>query len=447
LLTDGDDDLDFSDPGGRQGRINAMAARAANNIRIFTIGLGGGGGGLSANGINTLQQLAALTGGSSYFTSNPDTLVQIYQTIAQSLSRDIPGSFLLRGRGVAPTLVITPAIADFDSVRVGQQRCLPITFSNTGDAPLILGALPPGALGFTFNGTAPPVIPPGASTMVDACFTPTRLRIHDTLFAVNYNSCRPPQSIRLRGVGYDSVVIDIRDNIIARPGSGVEFPIYLLNAIPAVYDVRDIAITLGYNKTLLAPLDPSAATTGAAGSSFTTFSVNNSYEKSDTVVQSTIVMSGGPLVNGTPGGVLLRARLLALLGNQLSTPVSIIGARFADGNPKVGIMSSASFAIDSMCYLPLQLINARPRYSGALKLSAVADPGNVLVGFTLPEAGRARIGLYDMFGRLVTNEDDRWMDAGRGGATLGVAGLPSGLYLIRVAAGNTADGAMIVITR
>ncbi|MEO5929673.1 MAG: choice-of-anchor D domain-containing protein, partial [Candidatus Kapaibacterium sp.] len=55
LLTDGDDDLDFSDPGGRQGRINAMAARTANNVRIFTIGLGGGGGGLSANGINTLQ--------------------------------------------------------------------------------------------------------------------------------------------------------------------------------------------------------------------------------------------------------------------------------------------------------------------------------------------------------------------------------------------------------
>lgn len=79
LLTDGNDNRSLLDP--------LQAARIANNkkLRIHVIGFGQPGD-VKVNGVNgvnteTLEQIASLSGGQSFFTSDQTTLDQVYSTI------------------------------------------------------------------------------------------------------------------------------------------------------------------------------------------------------------------------------------------------------------------------------------------------------------------------------------------------------------------------------
>src|SRR5207253_1821477 len=159
------------------------------------------------------------TGGKSYFTNNPDTLVQIYRQIAISLSSNIPGSVIIKGRSVAPILSINPQTVNFDSVKVGNSNCTSVTLRNTGDAPLVINTLPAPVNGFSLQGATPIVIAPGGSTTVNACFAPSRLRVLDTSYIFAVNECHPSVRFDMQGVGYDSVIISLTDTIVAKPGS------------------------------------------------------------------------------------------------------------------------------------------------------------------------------------------------------------------------------------
>ncbi|HVZ41694.1 MAG TPA: choice-of-anchor D domain-containing protein [Candidatus Kapabacteria bacterium] len=446
LLTDGDDDGGFL-----QSRIDAIVTSAQNNVRIFTIGLGSG---LSANGILTLQQLAGRTGGSSYFTNNPDTLVRIYQTIAQQLSHDIPGSFLLEGRAVAPQLTLNPPVVSFDSVRVGQKHCIQVTLGNSGDAPLQLAALPAGAIGFTIEGSSPlPAIPPGGTLNINACFQPARLRVHDTTFAFTYNSCRQPETLRLRGVGYDSVVIRLTDSIVAKPhgpnpdlGSIATFHVYLQDRIPVEYDVSSMSLTVAYNATLLFPTTPPAVTAGLAGSALTSVAQTSTLA-TDPEMRTTYTFSGTPIANPAPNAELLQLRYFPLLGNAVETPVTIVSATMADGNPKVGIVSPGHLRIDSICYLNQSLLNTRLRYNGKFALTVSTSGNQALVRFELPAAGAAAIQIFDLYGRDVSDYDAGLLGGGPQEVMLDVSPLPRGIYLVRVQSGQASDGTAFVITR
>lgn len=439
LLSDGDDNSGY-----QPARINSIIANSANDIRIYTIGIGNN---LSANGTKTLTDIAIGTGGKSYFTNNPDTLVQIYRQIAISLSSNIPGTFVIKGRSVAPVLAISPTLINFDSVKVGNSRCGILTLQNTGDAPLVIDALPAAINGFSVSAATPFTIQPGGSKTINACFAPSRLRVLDTSYTFTVSPCHPSIQFTMLGVGYDSVIIVLRDTIVAKPGSEAIVPIYLLSKIPAEYDVRDLQITIGHNKTLLFPELPAVATANSASAPLLTQSVNNIFEVTTQDATNSYDLSGSPMSTLSADTVLVRLRYQVLLGNSISTPLTIVSAKFADGNPKVGIVSTGLFSIDSLCYLNKRLIDATARIRGVFKVHLRQSPTQAYLDYTLPSDGITSVTLFDAIGQVVSRRDPQLLTEGIQTETINTRTMGSGIYFIKIQSGNLTDNVSFFISR
>ncbi|MEM0963511.1 MAG: T9SS type A sorting domain-containing protein, partial [Bacteroidota bacterium] len=71
----------------------------------------------------------------------------------------------------------------------------------------------------------------------------------------------------------------------------------------------------------------------------------------------------------------------------------------------------------------------------ALALSASPNPfrDRADVSFSLPEAGPARLAVYDALGREVAVLTDATVDAGTHRATFDASALPAGVYVLRLA--------------
>ncbi len=69
------------------------------------------------------------------------------------------------------------------------------------------------------------------------------------------------------------------------------------------------------------------------------------------------------------------------------------------------------------------------------------------VGFALPSSQRVTLSVYDVLGREVARLVDGEVEAGRHEAVLGGATLPSGVYLIRLTAGNVVQTKRITLVR
>ena len=204
-------------------------------MRIYAIGLG------TAFDAASLTQMADGTGGRYLGADDEAALAAVYQTISDDLSAGALGYLQLRGEGAAPVLTIAPPQLDFDSVRVDSARCLPLIVRNIGNAPWSGGPID----GFSdpFSSVTPIVPPllPGDSAAIEVCFGPRRLRLMTDTVRLDYFSCAPDSlPVDLVGVGYDSVVVEMRDEHIGRPGSIVEIPLYLLDPLPADYLVDSI---------------------------------------------------------------------------------------------------------------------------------------------------------------------------------------------------------------
>ncbi len=439
LLSDGDDNTGYV-----QARIDAIVSAAANNVRIFTIGIGNS---LSANGLKTLASMALGTGGQTYQTNNPDTLVQIYQQIADSLSRNLPGNLTIKGRSVAPILTISPLVVNFDSVKVGNSRTFPITLRNTGDAGIRFDTLPAAVNGFSIQATLPIIIPPGGSFTANATFAPSRLRVLDTAYTFTVSPCHNPVRFAMQGVGYDSVIIALEDTVVAKPGSEAIIPIHLLSKIPAEYDVTSFEVTLSHNKTMLYPESPAAATNLTATAPFLTQSVNNAFDNTNDTSSNSFALSGTPMASASGDTILVKLRFTALLGNSVTTPVTIVSAQFADGNPKVGIVSKGIFSIDSLCYLNKRLIDASARIRGAFIIHVGQGASSVNIGYTLPSADITTLAVFDEIGQVVYSAEPGLLPAGDQENSIDSRSLRNGLYFVKIQSGGQTDNASFFIRK
>jgi hypothetical protein len=441
LLSDGDD----GNCGGLT--LSTLLAEAVNPdpVRIFTIGIGNG---ITANGRQSLQNLADGTGGRFFSATTVQGLLAVYDSIATLLSQNVQSqSFSVRGRAVAPVMVVNPASVDFDSVRVGTSRCLPVTITNTGDAPLVVsnvsGLTPP----FSMQIPAIPTIEPGASTTVDFCFTPERLRVQSGNITFAYNSCTSPQEqLALRGVGYDSVAIALIDSFTAKPGSMIQVPVYLRGTIPASYEVGELRFAVAFNKTMLFPADQPFVTDGTLSSVMPIGTHLREFGDSTLVV--TYTLRGGTLVNPAPEGILVRLNFLVLHGNAMVTPIRLIEASLADGNPKTGLVTPGRFTADSICYQEQRLIDASERIGGVIRKVALlgADPV-AMVSYQVMTPATVRLGLYDATGREIERAVDGWRENGEFEAAINTAELPNGIYFLRLTANGVSDVKPMSITR
>jgi hypothetical protein len=441
LLSDGDDGA----CGGLT--LSTLLAEAVNPdpVRIFTIGIGNG---ITANGRQSLQNLANGTGGQFFSATTVQGLLAVYDSIATLLSQNIQSqTFSVRGRAVAPVMVVNPASVDFDSIRVSASRCMPVTISNTGDAPLVISQIAGLAAPFSMQTPTIPVIEPGASTTVEFCFTPERLRVQTSTVTFSYNSCtQQQQQLALRGVGYDSVAIALIDSFTAKPGSIIQVPVYLRGAIPAIYEVGEIRFAVAFNKTMLFPADQPIATDGTLTSVMPISTHLREFGDSTLVV--TYTLRGGTLVNPSPEGVLVRLNFLALHGNALVTPIRLIEATLADGNPKSGLVNPGTFTADSICYQEQRLIDASERIGGVIRKVVIVGTDPVAkVSYQIMAPATVRLALYDATGREIERGVDAWRENGEFEALFNTSPLPNGMYFLRLQVNGVSDVKPMPITR
>ena len=430
LLTDGVN----TRCGGNENQV--IAAANAAGIRIYTIGIGN----LADVDPVTLGAMASQTRGRYFFAPDADSLVNVYRQISEDLSKSAAGYIVLRGEGAAPVLQMTPSVIDYDSVRVDSSRCVNVRLTNVGNAPYPGGPLegidPPFA---TATPIAPPLVP-GESVDIEVCFGPEGLRIRRDTVRLPYISCAEDSlSAELVGVGYDSVVVEMRDIYTGRPGSIIDIPVYLLDPMPDLYEVDSLRVQIKFNKTMLAPTPDFVQVEETAAADMVGEVEAVRYD-GDTAVFD-LLFSDGRLRSDQPTSELARLRFLVLLGNAMETPVTAAAAEMADGNPKVGRRNPALFRIDSICYLPDRLLDASARYNGLIKSVASIDGKLVIRYEAMLEEGvdplPARLALYDRVGRQVKLLDERIIDASGIFESISDSdGLSAGLYFIRLSIGQ-----------
>jgi hypothetical protein len=441
LLSDGDD-------GGCGGlTIGSLISHALtpDPVRIYTIGIGNG---ITPTGQNSLKNIADGTGGRFFRATDVQGLLAVYDSIATMLSQNPQQyTYMVSGRAVAPFMVLDPAAVDFDSVHVGVSRCLPVRISNTGDAPLVIGQVTGVTAPFSIQNLPATPILPGTSATVDICFNPSRLRVQTATARFAHNSCRQPdQTVALRGVGYDSVTISLTESFDAKPGSTIYVPIRLNGRIPADYNVDELEISISYNKTMLYPLDQPLQSGNSLAAPLPLISSETAFGAANAV--TTYSLRGGTLVNPGTDSLLVRLGFLVLHGNALTTPISIVSARLADGNPRVGIVTPGMLRADSLCYQQDRLIDASARYGGSIA-KIVSSPSNPVrqIDYRIEQPARVMLALYDNLGRQVMGLVDDWRADGDYTATLDASGLPNGIYYLRLEAAGFSDTKPLAITK
>jgi hypothetical protein len=113
----------------------------------------------------------------------------------------------LNGIGVTPGISISTDLIDFDSVRVGDQTCRPITITNTGTDTLRItkNYLTTSGNGYLYVGlgTLDSMIAPGASKLIGICFMPATAAILNDSIAIKADipGDTATRYVRITGIG------------------------------------------------------------------------------------------------------------------------------------------------------------------------------------------------------------------------------------------------------
>ncbi len=422
---------------------DVIAAISTSHVRVFVVGIVDSTTALAT----TLRQIAAAGNGTASFAVTQQDITNGFINIARQLSQNITVQIPLSGRSVAPLLTMTPLSLSFDSVKVGNERCLSVSVRNTGTAAVTLhpdlfsGTDPQ----FTVSNLPVTALQPGASAEnLDVCFRPTSLRQQASTMNLSYNLCRTPLQIDARGIGYDSVVVQM-DTVIrnALIGDTVTVPILLRSLIPKSYAVDSMAISLSYNSTVLALIG--ARTNSTLSSVYTSPLVSGNF--ADLLATDVFHYSGGTLVNTITPSTLSSTAFRVLRGNAMSSDLRISSMSFADGNPKVGIIQPATVQLDPVCYLSQRLIDPSKRIGQAATLQFVrADgAGNVGLRFRVAHDAPVHIVACDALGRVV----GQWQGLGNAGAdqecSLRVSARASTPVYVRLSTDDASDAIMFVM--
>jgi hypothetical protein len=346
----------------------------------------------------------------------------------------------LSGSGVSPAIEVEPRELAFGTVRVGDERCLPVLLRNTGPVTLHFSTI-------LNPGDPLPVevmdsIAVGKELRLDFCYTAGSLGADTFAVRIVYQAC-PVDTILLSGsaFGSDSVTVGIDAFQTGKPGEVTHIPVHLYAAVPRAYDVREIEIEVEFNKTMLYPLDPRPAQSSTLVGDMQPEALTLSSSYDDAMARVLYRVSGRQALRSeAPGMLLLRLPFLVLLGDALSTPVRITGIRFNDGLPRGGVAINSEFRVDSLCHIGQRLLDAGRRVSARISTTPNPFMQNAVISVDVSETLHARLTVHDALGRVVAELSNGVLHAGHHAFVFDASGLPSGLYLARF----EADGLVIV---
>ncbi len=111
-------------------------------------------------------------------------------------------SISLAGQGAAGVISAVPSALDFGTIALGNSKSIPVTITNTGNAPFnITGITNPVNAAFTVSyiGTAPITLLPNTSFTVVVTFTSNAAGAFNSSFAINTDASNGNQTISLQG--------------------------------------------------------------------------------------------------------------------------------------------------------------------------------------------------------------------------------------------------------
>jgi len=414
-----------------------VSAIQSSKVRMFVIGIEP-----EPRFADTLRSMAAAGSGIATFVRTREELTNAFIEISKQLSQNITVRIPLKGVSVAPLLKIVPETIEFDSVKVGEEKCVNITIVNEGTAPLVFNDAVFAGMGSQFTVRNLPVaaLQPGtAGVTFQMCFTPTALRSQQALVELDYNTCRQQIDLKPHGIGYDSVTLVIDNPInVAKIGDTVRVPIILEETVPAHYGIDSLEFTVEYDPTVLNGLGPNPTESYLTKTFVSQVTSDNFFPD---VARSTSVFHGGTLVNDVPATLMSVLEFEALRGSATFSDVKLISARFADGNPRVGIKGSSRVNIDTVCFLPQRLIDASARRFDAHILKVVLDrtgsAANVM--FTQDHASDVQLAIYDQLGRRVVQTQPGYFEQGEHTITVASNGLRQGVYFVCITTTSGAD--------
>lgn len=333
-------------------------------------------------------------------------------------------------------LRIDPPALDFSTVRVGSDRCLPLTLRNDGDTPLrlvdVINPVEP------FQTVFPATIDAGAEAALELCFLASHLGPQSAVaMVIVENGQRDTLRIPLAAIGYDSITVGIPSDVRGRPGSIVRIPIAMFARVPASYQVRGFSLTLRYNATMLYPLSSEILLPGTRSAEMQAGAPLPERSFDGQHASVTYRIDGMTALSGNPGDILLAPPFLVLHGNATDTPVRVTHIRFNGNQPAAGVAVNGRFHADSLGFQEERLLNTTERRTVAI-VGGFPNPfttTTTIAYAVLRHATHVRLSIYDALGHRLRILQEGLRDVGVHHAFFDARGLPAGMYFYRLESG------------
>lgn len=395
-----------------------------------------------------MQQLGDSTGGRAFFTYSSSEIRQAYSAIAAEMSKNASLYIPIRGRGTVPQVQISPLPLDFDSVRIHQTRCLPATIHNTGATPLFINPaqLAINAEDFSIDTTSLHgiFVRPFDSTSFSLCFRPTKLRLQKAEGLQRFSSCAAAAQFRVQGAGYDSLTIALNTRLVAKPGDKLELPLQLLDSLWADYGVDSLFFTVDYHSSLLDTLAPYVKTEGTSSASMKAItSVATSFQGDTMSVH--YALRGTTLRQATAQGELLRLSYAMLNPGVMGSDLRLRNVRFADGNPRVGVVQPARVNLDSSCFAASRLLDTRKRRGVNITNLLLSADNTAQLFFQTEENTKLRLSVYTLLGNSIHTIFYPEVSKGEHQISFTLPHLPTSAYLIELSSPTERDSRLVLM--
>jgi hypothetical protein len=279
---------------------------------------------------------------------------------------------------------------------------------------------------YTSNKNIGENIAPGETVTFNVSFAPIGNSIDSMLAVLEIEGPCPQQiKVAISGIGNLPKPIDVNglaeligDSQSAKPGETVIFPIRISAHNIAEMNLGSMSFDIAYNRSLLLPKVLRMKQSELKGSMT---------ESSPGILSFTI--NAKDTVSRILEGNLLEFECMALLGDTMSTPLTIQNRTFVKRTPGICVLisNSPTFTLEDVCDLPNRLI----RPNGKLSLAKI----NQNLSIEVFSQDRTILDIHSMDGSLISRMVDGSLTSGAHEFALPID-MPSGIYVAILKSGH-----------
>ena len=269
-------------------------------------------------------------------------------------------------------------------------------------------------------------IAPGETVTFNISFAPNGNSIDSMLALLEIEGPCPQQiKVAISGIGNLPKPTDVNglaeligDSQSAKPGETVIFPIRISAHNIAEMNLGSMSFDIAYNRSLLLPKVLRMKQSQLTGMMT---------ESSPGIL--TFTVKANDTISRVLAGNLLEFECMALLGDSMSTPLTIQNRTFVKRTPGICVLisNSPTFTLEDVCDLPNRLI----RPNGTLSLAKI----NQSLSIEIFSQDRTMLDIHAMDGSLISRMVDGSLTSGVHEFALPLD-LPSGMYVAILKSGH-----------